>query len=141
MRDSRETLVKKAFVVGYPISHSRSPLLHNYWLKKFGIEGSYERLEVCPENFPSFMQRLKSREAGFEGGNVTIPHKEMAFQFADRPDALAQELGAANTLWFEEGLLHATNTDGYGFVSNLDHRHAGWDRSKKAVIRASMRFT
>lgn len=134
MRDSRETLVKKAFVVGYPIAHSRSPLLHNHWLGVFGIAGSYERVEVAPADFPRFMETLKSGEAGFIGGNVTIPHKELAYQMADRPDDLSRELGAANTLWLEDGMIHATNTDGYGFISNLDQRQPGWDKTDRAVV-------
>lgn len=68
------------------------------------------------------------------GGNVTIPHKEAAFKLADSPDELAEELGAANTVWMEEGRLHATNTDGYGFVSNLDERHPGWEKTDRAVV-------
>jgi shikimate dehydrogenase len=128
MHDSRETLTKTAFVTGYPIKHSRSPLIHGYWLQKLGIDGRYLAHAVPPEDFASFMQALRDGSAGFVGGNVTIPHKEQAFRLANRPDAVAEELGAANTLWVEDGLVHATNTDGIGFVSNLDQRQPGWDR-------------
>ncbi|MGO8656008.1 shikimate dehydrogenase, partial [Rhizobium ruizarguesonis] len=76
----------------------------------------------------------KDGSSGFTGGNVTIPHKELAFRLADKPDALSQELGAANTLWLEDGALHATNTDGRGFIANLDERHPGWDRHGTAVV-------
>lgn len=139
MRDSRETLTKKAFVVGYPIKHSRSPLIHGYWLEKLGLQGSYEAIPVEPDRFDRFMQGLRNGESGYVGGNVTIPHKESAYGLADRPDHLAQELGAANTLWVEDGNIHATNTDGRGFTANLDQRHPGWDRgtegeSRRAVI-------
>ncbi|MEZ2130010.1 MULTISPECIES: shikimate dehydrogenase [unclassified Sinorhizobium] len=134
MRDSRETFAPNAFVTGYPVKHSRSPLIHGYWLKSFGIEGSYRAHPVTPEDFPLFIQSLKDGSSGFVGGNVTIPHKELAFRLADKPDALSAELGASNTLWLEGGLLHATNTDGYGFLANLDERHPGWDRTGKAVI-------
>ncbi|QCI96656.1 shikimate dehydrogenase [Agrobacterium larrymoorei] len=135
MADSRETLTKKAFVAGYPIKHSRSPIIHNYWLKSFGINGHYEAAEISPADFERFIASLKEGDSSFYvGGNVTIPHKESAYRFADRPDALAAELGAANTIWVEEGLIHATNTDGFGFVSNLDDRQPGWDRTDKAVI-------
>ncbi len=65
---------------------------------------------------------------------MTIPHKESAYRLADRPDDLAEELGAANTVWVEDGLIHATNTDGFGFVANLDDRHPGWDKSGKALV-------
>lgn len=134
MRDSRETLTINAFVAGYPIKHSRSPLIHGHWLKQFGIDGSYNAVEVHPDNFREFLSEVKSGEGGFAGGNVTIPHKETAFQCADKPDELATELGAANTIWVEEGKLCATNTDGHGFIANLDERHPGWDKAGKAVV-------
>ncbi|WP_288426631.1 shikimate dehydrogenase [uncultured Agrobacterium sp.] len=135
MADSRETLTKKAFVAGYPIKHSRSPIIHNYWLESFGISGQYEAAEIAPADFERFIASLKEGDlSSYVGGNVTIPHKESAYRFADRPDALAAELGAANTIWVEEGLIHATNTDGFGFVSNLDDRQPGWDRTDKALI-------
>lgn len=135
MRDSRETLTMKAFVAGYPIKHSRSPLIHGYWLEQFGIEGSYNAVEVHPDAFKDFLEQIRSGEqGGFIGGNVTIPHKESASQYADNPDELAKELGAANTIWLEEGKLWATNTDGHGFIANLDERHPGWDKAGKAVV-------
>ncbi|MDR6820473.1 shikimate dehydrogenase [Neorhizobium sp. 2083] len=123
-----------AFITGWPVKHSRSPLIHGHWLKQFGIDGSYRAQAVTEADFPAFIQALKDGSSGFRGGNVTIPHKELAFRLADRPDELAEELGASNTLWMEDGLLHATNTDGHGFTANLDDRHPGWDRSGRAVI-------
>lgn len=134
MHDSRETFVRHAFVTGYPVKHSRSPLIHGFWLKTLGLQGSYTRQEVSSEDFAGFISRLKSGESGFVGGNVTIPHKETAFALADQPDALSEELGASNTLWLDEGRLHATNTDGFGFLANLDAASPGWDRTDRAVI-------
>ncbi len=134
MADSRETLTKKAFVTGFPIKHSRSPLIHNFWIRQFHIDGLYEAVEQSPQNLPSFLESLKRSDRAYVGGNVTIPHKESAYRLADRPDELADELGAANTIWVEDGLIHATNTDGFGFVSNLDDRHGGWDNTGKAVV-------
>lgn len=134
MHDSRETSARHAFVAGYPVRHSRSPLIHGRWLEKLGLAGSYTRQEISPEDFAGFVSRLKSGESGFTGGNVTIPHKEMAFRLADRPDALSEELGASNTLWLEDGRLCATNTDGHGFLANLDAALPGWDRTDRAVI-------
>ena len=134
MRDSRETFLPRAFVAGYPIKHSRSPLIHGYWLNRLAIQGTYEKVAVSPEDFPAFISSLKNGEAGFVGGNVTIPHKEMASRLADRIDPLAEELGAANTLWLSEGELHATNTDGIGFAGNLDASHPGWDQADVAVV-------
>ncbi|MDK1387375.1 shikimate dehydrogenase [Sinorhizobium sp. 8-89] len=134
MRDSRETFVNHAFVTGFPVRHSRSPLIHGYWLRELGIAGSYRAYEIPPEGFPEFMLQLKSGASGLCGGNVTIPHKEAAFRLSDRPDELSAELGAANTLWVEDGEICATNTDGRGFVANLDERAKGWDRISTAVV-------
>lgn len=134
MRDSRETFVNHAFVVGHPIKHSRSPLIHGYWLETLGIAGTYTRQDVAPADFAAFIGRLKEQDSRFVGGNVTIPHKEQAFRLVDRPDELSRELGAANTVWIEDGYLHATNTDGRGFAANLDERAPGWDRIERAVV-------
>lgn len=134
MHDSRETSLKRAFVTGFPVKHSRSPKIHGHWLKDFGIAGSYEAVEVASENFAAFIASIKDGSSGFTGGNVTIPHKEQAFALADEPDALAGELGAANTLYMRDGRLHATNTDGYGFITNLDDRAPGWDASRDIAV-------
>ncbi|MBB4237159.1 shikimate dehydrogenase [Rhizobium esperanzae] len=134
MGDSRETFGPQAFVTGFPVKHSRSPLIHGYWLKTLGLPGSYRAHEVTREAFADFIASLKDGSSGFVGGNVTIPHKELAFKLADKPDALSRELGASNTLWLENGVLHATNTDGRGFTANLDERHPGWDRHDTAVV-------
>ncbi len=134
MDDSRETSLTRAFVAGFPIKHSRSPLIHGFWLKQFAIPGSYVIQEVPADGFPNFIEKLKDGSSGFAGGNVTIPHKEMALGLADKPDDLAAELGAANTLWLEDGRLNATNTDGMGFVANLDDRRPGWDRIKGTAV-------
>jgi len=123
----------KAAIIGWPVDHSRSPLIHRHWLRELGLKGDYERLPVAPDQ----INRLKALlvEGNYVGANVTIPHKEAAFRLADRADSVARELGAANTLWFEDGQLLATNTDGFGFLANLDERLPGWDRNGgKAVV-------
>jgi shikimate dehydrogenase len=134
MHDSRETISPRAFVAGYPIKHSRSPLIHGYWLAHYGLTGSYEKLAVEPQNFAALIEQLKEPSSPYVGGNVTIPHKELACQLADKVDLLAEELGAANTLWREDGKLHATNTDGIGFLANLDASCPGWDKVDRAVV-------
>lgn len=134
MGDSRETSLIKAFVTGFPVTHSRSPKIHGHWLADNSIAGEYRAVEVAPADFAMFMENLKSGESGYVGGNVTIPHKERAFELADRPDPLAEELGASNTLYRRDGLVHATNTDGYGFLANLDDRNPGWDRVKDRAV-------
>ena len=135
MHDSRETAMIRAFVTGFPVKHSRSPMIHGYWLSQFEIAGTYEAIEVAPAEFADFVASLKDGSSGLAGGNVTIPHKEQAFALADVPDELTKELGAANTLYVKDGKLHATNTDGYGFLHNLDDRAPGWtDRRDRAVV-------
>ncbi len=123
-----------AFVAGHPINHSKSPLIHGTWLKRHGIEGSYRAVDVAPEDFEAFIAKLKSPSSDFVGGNVTIPHKERAFALADDVDETADYIGAANTLWREDGRLKATNTDAYGFAANLDERSPGWQNLETAVV-------
>jgi shikimate dehydrogenase len=108
----------KAFVVGHPIKHSRSPLIHGYWLKQYGLTGSYERLDVQPTDFPAFLRDFPHQ--GFAGGNVTIPHKEAAYAQTDRRTERAERLKAVNTLWVENGTLWGDNTDVLGFMAHLD---------------------
>jgi len=118
--------VKKAFVIGHPIKHSRSPLIHGTWLAQHGIEGSYEAIDVAPGDLPAFIDRLRQGE--FAGGNVTIPHKEAVFALCDEVDPLAKTIGAANTLVRQPGgNLRGFNTDYMGFLGNLDQNAPGWD--------------
>lgn len=117
--------MKKATVIGWPISHSRSPLIHNHWIRQYGIDGSYEKLAVPPEDLGSYLTSLKNGEC--VGTNVTIPHKENATAFIDEPDDRVRRIGALNTVWRENGRLHATSTDGPGFVANISHTLPGSD--------------
>ena len=124
---------RKAFVVGYPIKHSRSPLIHGYWLDRHGLAGSYERVAVPPAEFGRFIASL--REQGFAGGNVTVPHKLAAYQLAEASTTCAESLQAANTLWFENGRLHADNTDVAGFLASLDAALGpGWEASTRTAL-------
>ncbi|MCJ2080553.1 shikimate dehydrogenase [Methylobacterium sp. J-090] len=116
----------KAFVVGHPIAHSRSPLIHGHWLAAHGIAGTYERIDVAPEAFAEFLKTL--REKGFAGGNVTIPHKEAAFARVDELTPRAKTIGAVNTVFFDaDGRLWGDNTDAPGFIAHLD-QSLGADR-------------
>lgn len=108
----------KAFVVGHPIAHSRSPLIHGHWLAEHGLPGAYERVDVAPADFPAFLRGFAER--GFRGGNVTLPHKEAAFRLVDRLTERARRVEAVNTLWIEQGRIVGDNTDGAGFLANLD---------------------
>ncbi len=125
--------VKHAFVTGFPIKHSRSPLIHNYWLQRYGLQGSYKAIENSPEDFPHFVKTLGNQ--GLRGGNVTLPHKEAAFALCEKRDAAAQAIGAVNTLWLDDDhQLNGGNTDAYGFAANLDAQIAGWDQAKTALV-------
>jgi shikimate dehydrogenase len=123
---------KKAFVVGHPIAHSRSPMIHGHWLRQYGIDGSYRAIDVRPDDFAAFLASLCER--GLAGGNVTIPHKEAAFSGATRRDDAAELIGAVNTLWFEDGSLVGGNTDAHGFAANLDEHADGWAGNGPAVV-------
>jgi len=109
--------MRAACVIGWPVEHSRSPLIHNYWLKHYGIAGDYRRELVPREEFASFIASLAAR--GYVGANVTVPHKEAALALSE-PDERGRAVGAVNTLWFADGILRSTNTDVEGFLENLD---------------------
>jgi shikimate dehydrogenase len=125
--------MKKACVIGWPIGHSRSPLIHNYWLKKYGIDAVYEKKAIEPENVMQFIANLASSE--FVGCNVTIPHKEAAFQAVAKADEIASRLGAVNTVYLKNGVVCGTNTDGEGFIASLRHSHPKFNlRDRTAII-------
>jgi len=126
------TALRAACVIGWPVEHSRSPLIHNYWLKRYGIAGEYRREAVRKEEFAAFAETLAAR--GYVGANVTVPHKEAAFALS-QPDERARAIGAVNTLWLESGVLRSTNTDVEGFLDNLDACAPRWDRDTgKALV-------
>lgn len=128
---TKETKPPAACLIGWPAAHSRSPLIHHYWLRTLGIEGGYVIEAVPPDEFGDFVLRLSLR--GFVGANVTIPHKERALALST-PDERARAVGAANTLWFEDGELRSTNTDVEGFINNLDACAPGWDKADDALV-------
>ena len=105
-------------VIGWPVAHSRSPLIHNFWLQEVGIDAVYEAVAVPPEaDFRAKLEEL--RDQGFAGVNVTIPHKEAAFAAVDTLDAAAARLGAVNTIALAGNIISGHNTDGYGFIDSL----------------------
>jgi shikimate dehydrogenase len=106
-----------AGVIGWPVSHSRSPRLHNFWLRRHGIDGAYVPLAARPEDFATAVHGL--RAAGFAGLNVTIPHKEAAFALCDSFEDSAFRAGAVNTMIFSGHGIRGANTDGYGFIANV----------------------
>ncbi|HET7366454.1 MAG TPA: shikimate dehydrogenase [Burkholderiales bacterium] len=116
--------LRRACLMGHPVAHSRSPMIHNYWCKQLGIAGVYELKDLTPEEFPGFVRALGKN--GYAGGNVTVPHKEVAFKLASQRDAAADAVGAVNVLWVENGRLLGGNSDTHGFIANLDERASDW---------------
>lgn len=122
----------RAFVVGWPIGHSRSPLIHRFWLRRHGLTGDYVAEAVPPEAIGAFLADLGGR--GYVGGNVTVPHKEAAFAAAQERTSVAARLGAVNTLWLQDGRLCGDNTDVFGFLANLDEAAPGWRSGGAAIV-------
>jgi shikimate dehydrogenase len=119
------TAHRAACVIGWPVEHSRSPLIHDYWLKRYGIAGEYRREAVRKEEFAAFIGTLAAR--GYVGANVTVPHKEAAFALS-QPDERGRAVGAVNTVWLDGNVLRSTNTDVEGFLDNLDACAPHWHR-------------
>jgi shikimate dehydrogenase len=117
--------MKKACIIGWPVTYSRSPLIHNYWIRQYGIDAIYEKVPVKPGEIPDFISGF--RNSGFVGCNVTAPHKETVFHAVNTVDAAARRLGALNTLYIRNGNLHGTNTDGEGYLANLQHNHPTYE--------------
>ncbi|NQU55583.1 MAG: shikimate dehydrogenase [Rhodospirillales bacterium] len=115
----------KAGVIGWPIGHSRSPLIHRYWLEKYNLDGGYEALAVRPEDLEQTLRGLAGQ--GFAGVNITIPHKEAALAIVDEADEAARRIGAVNTIVVgETGRLSGRNTDGFGFITHLRETLPDW---------------
>jgi shikimate dehydrogenase len=122
---------KKVCIMAWPAGHSRSPLIHNYWIKQHGLDAEYVREAVPPEKFKDFISHFRAN--GYIGGNVTVPHKETVLALSE-PDERAKAVGAANCLWFEGEKLRSTNTDVEGFLGNLDAVAPGWDRGLETAM-------
>jgi shikimate dehydrogenase len=123
--------VKKACVIGWPIEHSRSPIIHGFWLNKYGIEGSYTKVAVKPEELETFLGALAAN--GYAGCNVTVPHKEAAYRLADLKENSALAVEAANTIWIEPDSLGCANTDTYGFMTHLEVSAPGWFKHNRPI--------
>lgn len=126
--------LKLAGVIGFPVTHSRSPRLHGYWLRHHGIAGYYVPLQIAPQDFAASLNMLP--RMGFAGANVTLPHKETALLLADQISDLARRIGAVNTLVFTEGSILADNTDAHGFVANILDCRPEWKPRTVALIGA-----
>jgi len=133
MTDTSAADVKlRACVIGHPVAHSRSPLIHGYWLKTLGIAGAYARADVAEGDFPNFFRHLRSQ--GYVGANVTVPHKEAAFRLVDARDDAARAIGAVNTVWYEGDRFVGGNTDAYGFIAHLDATLPRWNETTRRAV-------
>jgi len=121
-----------AGVMGWPVDHSRSPRLHNYWLDRHGIDAAYVPLAVAPETLEHAVRGLPA--LGFAGANVTIPHKEAVLPFLDQVDPAAERIGAVNTIVIKDGRLHGSNTDGFGFLENLKAGAPQWRAEARPAV-------
>lgn len=127
-------IIQKAGVIGYPIAHSKSPLIHGHWLKKYNIHGEYNVYEVQPENLESFINTAQETE-GFRGFNVTIPHKETVIKFCTTVNDEAKKIGAVNTVvFFPNGVIEGRNTDAYGFITNLQTHCPDYEANKLPAV-------
>jgi shikimate dehydrogenase len=122
---------KAVCVIAWPAGHSRSPLIHSYWIEQHKLDAEYRREAVPPEKFTEFIANLRNN--GYIGANITVPHKEAALRLSD-PDDRARAVGAANTLWYDDSRLRSTNTDVEGFLANLDAATPGWDRGLSTAV-------
>ena len=122
---------KAVCIIAWPVGHSRSPLIHNYWIKQHKLDAEYRKEGVPPEKLADFIAHL--RERGYIGANVTLPHKQ-AVMALTKPDERATAVGAANTLWYSDSTLRSTNTDVEGFLDNLDIAAPGWDRGLENAV-------
>lgn len=122
-----------AGVMGWPVAHSRSPLIHNHWIKKYQLSGAYGRFPVEPKNLEAAIRGLSA--LGLAGCNITIPHKVEAMQYMDWVDPHAQKIGAINTVVVQaNGTRHGYNNDGFGYLQSLKEAHAQWRADTGPVV-------
>lgn len=122
----------KTAVIGHPIGHSKSPLIHNYWIEKYGLNGTYEAIDIAPDDLKSGIQKLI--DEGYKGFNVTIPHKESMLKLCDEIDGNAELCGAVNTVCIKDGKLHGFNTDSFGFLANIKQAYPDFDFEEGAAL-------
>ena len=125
---------RTATVIGHPIGHSRSPLIHRHWIERYGVTGDYVAEDVAPNDLHAWLRSRSPEET--PGGNVTVPHKEAvhAWLGPDRIDGEARAIGAVNTWWFEDGTMRGGCTDGLGFSADLDERAPNWRGADHALV-------
>lgn len=123
----------KTAVIGHPINHSKSPIIHRYWIERYKMQGKYEAFDITPANLNARVTALV--DAGYTGFNITLPHKEAMFYLCAEVDDVAHAVGAVNTVMIKEGLLYGTNTDVFGFTENIKSNAPEFDfKAGKAVV-------
>lgn len=122
-----------AGVMGWPVAHSRSPVIHNHWIRQYGLNGSYGLFPVRPERLEAALRGLSA--LGMAGCNITLPHKVQAMQWVDHVDPLGQRMGAINLVVVQaDGALHGFNTDGYGFIQSLRDAKTDWRAEAGPIV-------
>jgi shikimate dehydrogenase len=122
-----------AGLMGWPVMHSRSPKIHNFWLAKYGLNGTYVPLAIQAEGLRAALRALPA--LGFAGCNLTIPHKEAAFEIVDRVDPLARRIGAINCVVVApDGSLDGYNYDGFGYVQSILEAHPNWRADAGPIV-------
>lgn len=122
----------KTAVIGHPINHSKSPLIHTHWIKQYDLNGTYEAIDIAPETLKEGIDTLITN--GFSGFNVTIPHKETILPLCETIDDTARACGAVNTIVIKDGKLHGYNTDGFGFIANIKQNAPSFDFTKGPAV-------
>lgn len=124
---------KRVGLIGWPVKHSKSPLIHHYWMQRYGIDACYEAVEVASENLKSAVETMLAE--GFSGFNVTVPHKVAVLNLLNEVSETAQKAGAVNTVSVRsDGSLFGDNTDGFGFVENIRESCNGFDFTGKTAV-------
>jgi len=122
-----------AGLMGWPVMHSRSPKIHNFWLAKYGLNGTYVPLAIRAEGLRAALRALPA--LGFAGCNLTIPHKEAAFEIVDRVDPLARRIGAINCVVVAaDGSLDGYNYDGFGYIQSILEAHPSWRADAGPIV-------
>ena len=125
--------MKRAGVIGHPIAHSKSPLIHSYWLEKYKIEGEYKAYDIAPDLLRDEVMKL--RDAGLSGFNVTLPHKQAVAEICTTLNDEAQKIGAVNTVvFYPNGVIEGRNTDAYGFITNAKETHPEYEYKNKIAF-------
>ena len=122
----------KAAVIGHPVAHSKSPIIHQHWIEQYGLQGSYEAIDIAPESLTNEIKKMI--DDGYDGFNVTVPHKRAVMNLCDEIDGNAQLIGAVNTVIIKDKKLIGTNTDSFGFIENIKSSAPDFDFKNKTVF-------